>query len=421
MKLLVQGGLVITDDGVMAADVLVAGDAVAEIRDGIDEPEALRVDARGCLVGPGLVDIHTHLREPGQTWKEDLASGARAAAAGGFTALVAMPNTEPAIDDGNMISEIETRARSVGPIEIRTAGSLTVGRKGSEAADVEAMYRAGARLFTDDGDCVEDPALAEQLMRRLAGLPGAVFSQHAERSSLTRDGHMHEGYLSNRLGVGGLPSEAESQIVARDLDLVRRTGASYHCQHVSAAATVDLIREAKLEELPVTAEVTPHHLTFTESDLESLDPNFKMYPPLRSHEDRLALRSGLLDGTIDAVATDHAPHTAAETAVAFSRAPRGVLGLETAAAATWEIVFDPHRFFEVLSSRPARIAGMESQGHRPRHGSPANLVVFDPNLRWTASSFVSKSSNSPYLGREMTGSVVATIAAGELTYRLESA
>ncbi len=417
MKLAIRGGLVLTPEGVAAADLLVEGDKVAAIGNDLDLAGAIEIDARGCLVGPGLVDVHTHLREPGQTWKEDLASGTRAAAAGGFTALVAMPNTEPPIDDGALVADIAKRARSLGPIEIHAAGALTVGRKGSEPADVEEMYLAGTRLFTDDGDCVEDVHLAEELMRALARLPGAVFAQHAERASMTRDGHMHEGPASRRLGIGGLPSDAESQIVARDLGLARKTGVSYHCQHVSALGTVDLIREAKSEGLPVTAEVTPHHLTFSETDLESLDPNFKMYPPLRADEDRLALRSGLLDGTIDVVATDHAPHTTAEKAVGFTRSPRGVIGLETAAAATWEAVFDPHRFFEVLSSRPARIAGMRTQGHLPMAGSPANLVVFDPDKRWTASSFFSKSSNSPYLGRQMKGRVVATIAAGELVYQ----
>ncbi len=272
------------------------------------------------------------------------------------------------------------------------------------------------RLFTDDGDCVEDDQMAERLMERISALPGAVFCQHAERTELSRGGHMHEGAVSARLGMEAMPSEAESAIVARDLGVVRRTGAAYHCQHVSAAETVDLIRGAKDEGLSVTAEVTPHHLTFTDSDVEDVDPNFKMYPPLRSAEDRAALRSGLLDGTIDAVATDHAPHTREEKSVGFESAPRGVIGLETAAAAVWEIVGDPHRFFEVLSTNPARIAGMENQGLVLRPGLPANIVVFDPKATWVARSFFSKSTNSPYLGAQMTGRVVATIARGHLAH-----
>lgn len=418
MTLAIRGGLVLTSEGLVAADVLVSDGLIADIVERVDTMDAVEVDARDCLVGPGLVDIHTHLREPGETWKEDLESGIRAAAAGGFTALVAMPNTEPPIDEGTLVSDITRKGRSLGPIEVHVAGCLTRGRRGLEPSDLEGMYRAGARIFTDDGDCVEDSQLAEELMRLISRFPGGVFAQHAEMKSLTTDGHMNEGALSRRLGVGGLPAEAESRIVERDLELVRRVRAPYHCQHVSAAASVDLIREAKVEGLPVTAEVTPHHLTFTEAELRGLDANFKMYPPLRGEEDRVALRAALLDGTIDAVATDHAPHTTAEKQLDFSRAPRGVIGLETGAAATWETVFDPHRFFSVLSSQPARIAGVETQGHLPRVGAPANLVVFDPNATWTPRSFLSKSANSPYLGREMTGRVVATIAAGELVHEL---
>ena len=208
--------------------------------------------------------------------------------------------------------------------------------------------------------------------------------------------------------------------MARDLELVRRTGAPYHCQHVSVADTVDLLRVAKEQGLPVTSEVTPHHLDFTEDHVGSLDPNFKMYPPLRREEDRLALRSALLDGTIDAVATDHAPHSVAEKEVEFSTAPRGVIGLETAAASVWATVRDPQRFFDVLSTMPAQIARLGSQGQLLQPGAPANLVVFDPEHRWTPGPFFSKSSNSPYLGSHMTGRVVATVAGGELMHHLES-
>ena len=416
---MIRDGLVLTPDGLVAADVAVLGSRVSEIGVGLDARGAMEVDARGCLVGPGLVDIHTHLREPGQTWKEDLESGSRAALAGGFTAVVAMPNTEPPIDDADLMADLYLRAQSIRPFEIHFAGALTEGRRGSESSDLPGMYEVGARIFTDDGGCVDEASVVEDLMVLIASLPGAVFAQHAELSTLTTDGHMNDGPVAERLGVGGLPADAESRIVARDLELVQRTGASYHCQHVSAADTVDLIRAAKEQGLPVTAEVTPHHLDFTEDHAETLDPNFKMYPPLRREEDRSALRSALLDGTIDVVATDHAPHSVAEKGVEFSRAPRGVIGLETAAAAVWASVGDPQRFFDVLSTRPAQIARLGSQGQLIRPGAPANLVVFDPEHRWTPGPFFSKSSNSPYLGRHMTGIVVATIAAGELMHHLE--
>lgn len=416
MTLLIRGGLVLTSAGLTISDVLVESGVVEAVSPDVDMPVDREIDASGCLVGPGLVDIHTHLRDPGQTWKEDLSSGVRAASAGGFTAVVAMPNTEPPVDTSRMVLDISSRASALGSVEVGVAGALTEGRAGAVASDIGALYEAGVRLFTDDGDCVEDARVAEQLMRRIAELPGAVFSQHAERTVLTDGGHMHEGAVSARLAMRGMPSEAESSIVARDLDLVRRTGVTYHCQHVSAAETVDLIRKAKEDALPVTAEVTPHHLSFTDSDVGQLDPNFKMYPPLRSGEDRAALRSGLLDGTIDAVATDHAPHTPEEKSTGFIGAPRGVIGMETAAPVVWDTVVDPHKFFEVLSINPARIAGMGDQGRVLEPGVPANVVIFDPKATWTPESFFSKSANSPYLGVEMTGRVVATIAKGRVAY-----
>lgn len=405
----------------MTADVLCSGGVICQIEPGIATTTDDVVDASGCLVGPGLVDIHAHLRDPGQTWKEDLESGSRAAVAGGYTALVVMPNTEPAIDEPGLVSDIIHRASQVGLAEIAVAAAVTRARVGAELSDLEALYEAGARLFTDDGDCVEDGALLDRAMRILARLPGAVLAQHAEDTTRTQGGHMHDGVVSARLGMAGLPVEAEESIVERDLELTRRTGARYHCQHVSSAATISRIRDAKEEGLAVTAEVTPHHLSFDETHVESLDPNLKMYPPLRSSQDRHALRSALVDGTIDVVATDHAPHTPEEKAVGFIDAPRGVTGLETAASVVWGVVEDPERLYECMSTRPARIAGLESQGHRLTVGAPANIAVFDPVSRWVVDAFFSKSSNSPYLGMDMTGRIVATIHKGLVVHRLEEA
>lgn len=416
MSLLIRGGLVLTSSGLTRSDVFVEHNVVRVVSPEIEIEADREIDASGCFVGPGLVDIHAHLRDPGQTWKEDLSSGMRAAAAGGFTGIVVMPNTEPPVDSADVAADISKRALAIGGVEVGVAGCFTRGRAGKIASDLESLYEAGVRLFTDDGDCLEDDRLAEDVMRLLAGLPGAVFCQHAERTILTRGAHMHEGEVSTRMGLRGMPSEAESAIVARDLELVRRTGVTYHCQHVSAARTVDVIRAAKDEGLDVTAEVAPHHLSFTDSDVEGLDPNFKMYPPLRSPADRAALRSGLLDETIDVVATDHAPHTNDEKSADFTEAPRGVIGLETAAGVVWDVVEDPHKFFEVLSTSPARIAGMPDQGRLLESGAPANLVVFDPKATWTPEAFFSKSANSPYLGAKMTGRVVATIASGQLVH-----
>ncbi len=410
------GGRVLTPNGWERADVLVEGTRVAAV--GQDLTDGDRIDVTGCLVGPAFVDVHTHLREPGQTWKEDIESGSRAAAAGGFGAVVAMPNTEPPIDQPKIVDAVAERGRDVGIVEVMPAGALTAGRAGAVPADLGAMYEAGVRMFTDDGDSVADSELLEEIMKILADLPGAVLAQHAEDSNLTAHGHMHAGEMSLRLGIGGLPTEAEVEIVSRDLDLAAHTGVHYHCQHVSSATTVELIRNAKRDGLDVTAEVTPHHLSFDESALEALDTNFKMYPPLRSAADRAALKAGLADGTIDIVATDHAPHSMEEKAVPFESAPRGVIGLETAAAAVWTEMADRDLLFRAMSEVPARLVGLDGHGVRVEAGSPANLTVFDERVRWTPNGFESKSSNSPYLDSELHGRVRLTMYQGRIVYQI---
>lgn len=419
MSVLIRDGLVFSSDGLRVADVAVRDGVIEQIGAGIEVEADRVVDATGCLVGPGLVDLHAHFRDPGQTGAEDLESGSASAAAGGFTAVVVMPNTAPPIDHPALVADILRRGRAIGDVEVAVAGALTRDRAGVEATDLEALYEAGVRIFTDDGDCLEDPEVLQAVMERLAALPGAVLAQHAEETARTSGGHMHQGSISARVGVGGLPAEAEEEIVARDLELVRRTGVRYHCQHVSSEGTVELISRAKQQGLPVTAEVAPHHLSFDESHVEGLDPNFKMYPPLRRAEDRLALRSALIDGTIDVVATDHAPHPSEEKSLGFVEAPRGVIGLETAAAVVWETVGDPERFFECLSIQPARIAGLDSHGLRLAAGRPANIVVFDPDARWTVGRFVSKSENSPYVGMEMSARAIATMYRGKIAHHKE--
>ena len=415
----ITGGRVFTPMGMIEADVWIEGDTVVAVGGDGRLTANLVIDATGMLVGPGFVDIHTHLREPGQVWKEDIASGTRAAAAGGYTAVVAMPNTDPAIDTAERVELVIDAGVLAGNCHVAVAGALTVGRKGTEPADLVSMYDHGVCLFTDDGDSISDGRVLGAVMEKAAGLKDVVIGQHAEDVALSEGGHLNTGAAADASGLRGIPSEAEWSVVARDLDLARTTGVHYHAQHLSTAQSVDLIRRAKEEGMRVTAEVTPHHLTFDDSYLFSLDTNLKMYPPIRSVSDMDALRDGLSDGTIDAVATDHAPHTNDEKAVGFEEAPRGVIGLETAAAAVWDVIPAPERFFEVMSVNPARIVGLDRHGIAVEPGSPANLVVFDPDREWTVSSFRSRSANSPYLGRKMRGRPTVTVYEGVITYEME--
>jgi dihydroorotase len=413
--IVIRGGEVLTPAGWIPADVAVEGDRIVTV--GGDLNGDIDIDASGCWVGPGFVDMHTHLRDPGQTWKEDLESGTRAAAAGGFTAVTAMPNTDPAMDTAQMVETVLGRAADLAVVEVVPSAALTTARSGITPVDVEALFKMGVRLFTDDGDSVADAEVLLEVMRRIAELPGALVAQHAEESTLTTDGHMNSGAMARRLGIGGLPAEAESRVVERDLALAASAGAHYHCQHVSAETTVELVASAKKAGRAVTAEVTPHHLTFEESYLSDLDPDFKMYPPLRSEADRQALLTAVEDGTIDVVATDHAPHLPEEKRAGFTAAPRGVIGLETAASAVWEALGDRDRLFAVLSQKPARLLGLDDQGRAVSPGTAANLVVFDPSAFWTADTFSSKSSNSPYRGRRMQGKVRSTIYRGTVVHQ----
>ncbi len=407
-----------TPQGQVNADIRMDRGLITAVAPHIDASTNEVIDATGCLVGPGFVDLHVHFRDPGQIWKEDVESGSRAAAAGGYTAVVVMPNTIPAMDTPAAIIDLSDRGSQVGLVSVAVAAALTRDRQGVEATDVEALYAAGARIFSDDGDSVEDSDLLREQMERLSHLPGSVVSQHAEDTALTVGGHIHAGDIAKMHGLGGLPSSAETDVIERDLRLTEETGCHYHCQHVSAAETVDLIHDAKKKGLHVTAEVTPHHLYFTEEDLEILDTNLKMYPPVRSERDRQALVAALRDGVIDAVATDHAPHTQAEKGVPFADAPRGVIGLETAASAAWVVLNDSVRFFEVMSVNPAGIAGLESQGSWLTAGEPANVVVFDPNENWVPENFASRSVNSPFVGKKLTGRVRATFYRGKMTFEL---
>ena len=411
----IVGAEVITTSGIERLDLDVGPETIS-VAEGALPDDARSIDGGGLVLGPGFVDMHVHFREPGQEWKEDVSSGSAAAIAGGFTAVVTMPNTEPAIDSRPMAEEAMQRAREEDRLDVAVAGSITVGRSGEALADLEGMYGLGVRMFTDDGDSVPDPALLRKAMNVVKDLPGALIAQHAEDTRLTKDGQMHLGLVSRELGLSGLPSEAEIEVVQRDIEIARETGAPLHVQHVSAAGTLELIAAAKGEGLAVTAEVTPHHLILTDEDLRGRDPNLKMYPPLRAAADREALVEALRSGVIDAVATDHAPHSDAEKATRFEDAPRGVIGLETAFAMTLHALDgDIRTTFDRLSTAPAGIMDLSSHGVC-RPGSSSNLVLVDPTAPVRFESFSSRSSNSPFLGREARGKVVMTIHNGRVVY-----
>ena len=411
---LIRNGSVFTTEGMVDADVAINGDRVTEIGPGLGDG-SIEVDAAGCWVGPGFVDIHTHLREPGFEWKEDIASGSAAAAAGGYTAVVAMPNTDPAVDNGPLARFVRERGQAAGKVDVLPAGALTMGRNGEAMAHIDELWDAGVRLFTDDGDTVASSSLLRLVMEYVAQL-GGVVSQHAVDPSLSGAGFMHEGAVSSRLGMYAIPAAADHVIIERDLELVRSTGVRYHVQHLSSAGGVQRIAAAKAEGLPVTAEVTPHHLMFTDEDVATTDADFKMMPPLRAAADREALIEGLSTGVIDAVATDHAPHAALEKEVPFEHAPDGVIGLEWAAAAVNSVAgLDAPVLFERMSVAPAAIAQIADHGQPLDAGNAANVVVFDPRQTWTPATSVSKSRNAPYLGRELVGRVRATVHGGRLT------
>ncbi len=418
MSILIRNGRVLTVDGLEDLDVLIEDSSVTAVGPGLAVETDHVVDAGGCWVGPGLVDLHVHLREPGQEWKETIASGSRAAAAGGFTAVLAMPNTNPAIDSGHLARFVSSRGLEAGWCTVVPAGSISLGREGVQLSHLDELWEAGVRVFSDDGDTVADAGLLRHAMEYLAHR-GGIVAEHAEDPGLSRNGHMHEGSVSARLGMIGLPAAAEEVVVARDLALVRLTGCRYHVQHVSTAGTVALIRAAKSEGLPVTAEVAPHTLTFGHELVETMDPDYKMYPPLRTRHDIETLREALLEGVIDAVATDHAPHASAECEVPFEEAPRGVIGLETALPAVLAAVSpDPQTLFDRMSIRPAAIAGLARHGRPIAKGSPANIAVIDPAETWAAAGFLSKASNSPWKDSELVGRARATIHEGVLTHEL---
>lgn len=430
----IRGGTVVDATGSRQADVLVEDGRVTAVAPSIDA--ATVVDAAGCIVAPGLVDLHAHLREPGREEAETVESGSRAAALGGYTAVVAMPNTEPAIDNAGIVRQVlDLGAGAL--CDVRVAGAITVGRRGEQLAPLGEMAALGVRLFTDDGSGVQDTRLMRRALE-YAGALGVTLAQHCEDAALAAGGHMHEGAWSSRLGIPGIPAEAEELMVMRDIALSRLTGSPVHFLHLSTAGSIAMVGAAKAQGLRITAEAAPHHFTLTDAEVASYDTVFKVNPPLRTADDVAAVRAGLADGTIDAIATDHAPHAQEAKEQPFDAAPPGMLGLETALAlALTELGgaqaapagaagaaegIDHQKLLALLSWQPARIAGLtgpDGHGGPIVEGAAANLCVIDPAAAWVVDPALSasRSRNNPYAGRKLTGRVRHTILRGEVVVR----
>ena len=423
-RILIRGGRILdpSDDRDETGDVLIEAGTIAEVAAGLEVPGAEIIDATGAWVAPGFVDLHCHLREPGQEYKEDIASGGRAAVAGGFSAVACMANTHPANDDPAMTDFILDRAAHDSPARVYPIAAATRGLEGQVMTEMVALVEAGAVAFSDDGRTIMDSGVMRRVLdySRLVEVPVIV---HCEDRTLVADGVVNEGPISTKLGLPGNPAVAEIVHVQRDLLLAEQTGAHVHVAHVSTAGGVEALRRARERGIHVTAEVTPHHLTLTDQATLGYDTNAKVAPPLRSESDVRACREGLADGTIDAIATDHAPHALHEKELDFTLAPHGLLGFETAAAVVLDLVrqgvLTPLELIRRLSTNPAGI--LSKSGGSLAVRASADVVVLDPERRWTYDPVkgYSKSRNSPWAGQTLTGRVVATVVGGRLVYHVD--
>jgi dihydroorotase len=413
---LIKGAAVV--DG-PATDLLIRDGVVAAVGREASAAGAEVIDGHGLLALPGLVDLHTHLREPGREDAETVETGSRAAALGGYTAVCAMANTDPVADTAGVVEQVWRLGRAAGLVDVQPVGAVTVGLRGEHLAELGAMATSAAqvRIFSDDGHCVSDPRLMRRALEYVKAFDGVV-AQHAEEPRLTVGAQLHEGDVSARLGLTGWPAVAEEAIIARDALLAEHVGSRLHICHVSTAGSVQILRWAKARGIRITAEVTPHHLLLTDTRAESYDPVFKVNPPLRTGGDVAALRAALAEGVVDGVATDHAPHAVEDKECEWAYARPGMLGLETAlsvvfstGALTWD------QIVERMSRTPARIAGLTDHGRDPAPGVPANLTLVDPQATWTVDpvGLASRSRNTPYAGMSLPARVVATFLRGQPT------
>jgi dihydroorotase len=406
-----------------AVDVRVEDGVVTAI--GADLGGEVLLDGDGAVLLPGFVDLHVHLREPGGEESEDIATGSAAAALGGFTAVLAMPNTDPVADSAVVVEHVARRGAEVGLVDVHPVGAVTVGLAGAQLAELGTMAasRAQVRVFSDDGRCVHDPLVMRRALEYASALD-VVIAQHAEDHRLTVGAQAHEGPVASRLGLAGWPAAAEETVVARDCALARDAGARLHVCHVSSARTVEVLRAAKAAGVRVSAEVAPHHLLLTDARLSGYDPVNKVNPPLRTAADTRALREALAEGVVDAVATDHAPHAAQYKDTEWQAARPGMLGLQTALSVVLHTMLEPglldwRGVARVLSERPAEIGGLPDQGRPIAVGEPATFALVDPDAQWTVrgAALASRASNTPYEGMRLPGRVVATVLRGRVTAR----
>jgi dihydroorotase len=429
VNLLIRNGRIIDPasglDGI--ADVLIRDGLVAAVGKGLDASGVETLDATGLITAPGFIDIHVHLREPGFEHAETIETGSRAAAAGGFTTICCMPNTAPVNDSAHVTGYIVERARRHADVNVFPIGAITKGSAGEELSAIHSMVTAGAVAISDDGRPVMNSRVMRRAMETARALEIPVID-HCEDLHLSAGGDMHECHDSIRLGVQGIPAAAEDVMVARDILLAEVTGARYHVAHISTHRSVAMVRFAKSRRLPVSSEVTPHHIALTTGDMVSYDGNYKMKPPIRSPEDIAAIREGIADGTIDCIATDHAPHAGDDKMQEFERCPFGITGLETALGIALETLFHPalislNRLVALFTAEPARIMGWTGEQARGSlaPGLPGDVTLFDPGKRWTydVNKSESKSRNSPFHSHVFHGGPIATIVGGKVVWRTE--
>ncbi|MEV6201883.1 dihydroorotase [Streptomyces sp. NPDC051771] len=419
-KILIRGAKVL---GGEPQDVLLDGETIEAVGTGLSAEGATVIEAEGQILLPGLVDLHTHLREPGREDSETVLTGTRAAASGGYTAVFAMANTHPVADTAGVVEQVYRLGKEAGYCDVQPIGAVTVGLEGKKLAELGAMHdsAAGVTVFSDDGKCVDDAVIMRRALEYVKAF-GGVVAQHAQEPRLTEGAQMNEGVVSAELGLGGWPAVAEESIIARDVLLAEHVGSRVHICHLSTAGSVEIVRWAKSRGIDVTAEVTPHHLLLTDELVRTYNPVYKVNPPLRTERDVLALREALADGTIDIVATDHAPHPHEDKDCEWAAAAMGMVGLETALSVVQQTMvetglLDWAGVADRMSSAPARIGGATGHGRPVSAGEPANLVLVDPAYRGTVdpADFASRSRNTPYEGRELPGRVTHTFLRGRAT------